>query len=311
MIRSKNKFLSMVLALAMVLTLFVPLGGLAQAATSDPYMTTADGIYSETVTIGGFDYVTFKAVPAYDTGLGYWAGSPFDTPADALAVDWNISAPGYYVDAEYYEAYGSGYAACINIMVGYYFDEDYNLVIGDPEVGPVVVTATNPATNATIDFNIVANQNPAIYTLAEDVIFQVVDPSTSLINDGSGDVYANDYSSKFDVRSFPTVMDSVVRMMYSSSGSVIEAYDVSPYGDYVKSMKVNNVNYIEYYDDVNEVFIGWQYRVYRDSDGDGTYDLVPLSASIGADSFVLLEGDLVQWRYGDMDLVTFPATVTP
>jgi hypothetical protein len=233
--------------------------------------------------------------------------SYFDSEEDALAVKWSFIDDGSVYAVQFTDkgAYddGTGWVAYAVVEV---FDNVIPTQFGSVSVQALNPNATDPYTGDLpyVNFTLQINEEgtPA-YTSALHVGYQIWDPVSGTPLQAYATTITNDFYET-DTRTYPTVMDGVVEMLY---GRLIGGYTVNSFlgiGDMVTSFTINGIIY------GTDVVNGWQYRVYRQA---GPYHVIlPMSAVIGPDALKLTDNDIVVWKYGGYyapDL--FPATIQP
>ncbi|MEA4893211.1 MAG: hypothetical protein VB085_11715 [Peptococcaceae bacterium] len=251
------------------------------AADSDPNLVAWQSDYSHTTAAGTEDLFTFTACPADSD----WMPTGFTDETGAENVTWSVvsgSTSGVYVADYYAQQIGDKWAATGAI----YVEET-----ADPGIASIEVE--NNATGATTNFSVVVD---GVSPDVSNVSFRVYTDNVTLKTDGTAStVSGNDF---YGNTSYPSVMDSIVRMLYT--GAIDQYTYQQQYGTYVvRNMKVDGVWY--YADD--DTYTGWQYRVYRNN------QLVELSSLFGPDEFSLQSNDVVMWKYGAYGAITFPGTL--
>jgi hypothetical protein len=279
----------------MVISLF---GGLtAFAADTDPNMTAYNYQYTYVVDRAsipsGGTTIDIYAIPADSS----WSPTYFDTDTAAAAVTWTrASGSTDGITAGSVSAYEIGddqYASCLTVNLSDTIAH-----------GPASFRATNSYggyVDITVVVTLSAYNDSSIYNTLYTKC-QIYDPNGNLHQDTAYTISAANHT---DGRSYVTAMDALVKMQ---NMSIINSFTES--SGYVNSITINNTQYSA------SGMNGWQYRVYNDSNFDGTYELIPISEILGAGDMrvSLLSGsyNLVQWRYGSFyDTTLFPATVTP
>jgi hypothetical protein len=293
----------MLLAAALIVMSIV---GTTFAATNDPNMTAYNGVF--TVTTDNYaPYGIFDAVPEN----AYYLPTFFDSYADATnGVTWSILDAGGgldgTVDFDYTDAISIGTNEWAAEAGVFSYDENAEYY------GSANVRVTNNATGASVDLTLVVNEyeESITYTEAENVKVRIdvpadyEDPNGNPISPGPtpfrsfGLTVGSGDFGEIDTRTFPTVLDALVQAFtthhnepYPTPAPTFDAY--TPYGDFIDSITLNGNPYS------NQGNSGWQYRVYR-SQNDGTvYYIVPLAERVGAGDFMVQDGDLIIWRYGD------------
>lgn len=267
---------SKAIAFAMVLALILSMTCVSFAANNDPNMTVYETDYTTIFTEGTGGTVDLQAGPANSS----WAFTGFTNKAGADNVQWSIvdgSIDGVTISAP----------QAVN-KSGKWITKVTATVSSSAEAGSASIMVVNKATNAYVNFTIVVNPTTLVTTPA-DASFEVYSAASTIsaISTGNGSVSAASHSSD---RNFITVADSMSTMV--SSGTV-SAYNDS-YG-YVTSMTVSGTPIEPAYP------AGWQYRVYRDTNNDNTYEMVGITQYLGYDDVKLQDGDIVQWKVGNYD----------
>jgi hypothetical protein len=288
-------------ALMMAVFMAAMMAASAFATTSDPYMTSYElgpsgyvYTYDDLHWSGGVVTARLIAGPsANGTTPSY-----FNNQADALAVEWSFinDSSVYVVQLNTgAENLGPGWRAYAEVEI-------YDIVT-PTQFGSVSIQALNP--NATdpdngekayVNFTLQINEEKPEYTSAAHVGYQIWIPNTT----SSNQAYATTITSDFyetDMRSYPTVMDGVVEMLYSSLINQYTPFYTPGLGDGVEAFTIGGTTY------ANNAREGWQYRVYRQVGQ--FYTILPMSSVVGPDAVKLLKDDIVVWKfgiYGDPDL---------
>jgi hypothetical protein len=267
----------------------------ALAADDDPNMTAYNGQYTYVVDRasipGSGSTVSIYAVPADSS----WTPTYFDTPAAASAVTWTRtsgSTAGITLGSvSAYHIAANQYASCLTVNLS-----------GSMAHGPASFRATN-SSGGYVDISVIVT----LTSLNDWQYYTTLYTKCQFYVDGNlyqGTANTMNAAGHTDGRSYVTVMDELVK---TQNMGLINGFTES-YG-YVDSITINNIQYSA------AGWDGWQCRVYRDSNADGTYELVPISEALGAGdmSVTLLGGNLnlVRWAYGSYgDPALFPATLT-
>lgn len=284
--KMRNKLLSLVMALAMMLSV----ASVACAANSDPNLTNYQTNYTYTVTQGTDDLIELKVVPANQN----YAGTTFDSVNDLLGqngiVEWSV------VDGSTTGVEVAEYGGDVDTDNSTIYANAYIYVASDAAAGTASIEAKNTSTGATMNFTIVVNPATASGSVGP-VNYKVYTDNTTLAVSGTlSSVAAN---SHYGNTNFPSALDTVYPL--ASASSVISGIpDIqNNWGSYIlNSMTVNGVAYTNY-TDANYNYYGWQYRVIRNN------QIVPLSELVGMDDFALQAGDTVVLKYGLYGAVTF------
>jgi hypothetical protein len=315
MFKKRGIFAAMLLAALMVTSV----AGSAFAQTSDPYMMSYEQIsgspyYQYTYDNLQCDASTPRTAEAYliaGPATSYDLPSYFNTEEDALAVKWSfIDDSSVYVvqfsdTVAYQDIVSGGWVAYAVVDI---FDSVTPTQFGSVSIQALNPNATDPDSgeNAYVNFTLQINEDgtPPAYTSVPHIGYQVWDPG----NIGTSfQAYATTSTTDFyetDTRTYPTVMDGVVQMLYQKIiGAYVPGFGIG-LGDNVTSLTVNGTPY----PNVGTTRV-WLYRVYRQTGP--FYTMLPMSSVVGPDAPKLIEGDIVVWRYGDYnDQNLFPATIT-
>lgn len=283
MLKSRNKMLSVFLALTLVLTLFAPLGGTALAATSDPNLVSYD-----TTTYPGYQAYTYNVAQSY--AYAYLQVVPadvnytptyFSSASDADNVNWSIISDGELSSAVIFSQ------GNVQIATGQYLAYAEVLLTDPTEYGAATVRSANPVTGAKVDFTFAVDEDSPSYVSASNITVKVYEPNQANPNQGTfTTVNAGEYYAISHQHTYPTVLDA---LSVAQQNNVIDFYHTVDYmwlGDFVDEIDLNNNDY------PNSGNYGWQYRVYRNS------LVVPMSEDMGANAFKLLDGDVILWKYG-------------
>jgi hypothetical protein len=233
--------------------------------------------------------VSLTAGPSANQGA---TPSYFNSEADALAVEWsyindNSVSVVQFTDIGAFND-GTGWAAYAVIEI---FDSVTPTQSGSVSIQALNPHATNPATglSAYVNFTLQINEEgtPA-YTAASQIEYQIWNPGSGIPNAVFATTNASDFNET-DTRTYPTVMDGVVEMLYGGLiGGCTPSYTPGS-GDNVTSFTINGINY------PNTATNFWQYRVYRRAGS--AFSEVSMSLVVGPDAFKLMPGDRVVWNY--------------
>lgn len=295
MLRCKSKLLSLTLVAAMMLALFAPLGGLAQAATSDPNLasydtTTYPGYQAYTYNVAqSYAYAYLQVVPA---DVNY-TSTYFSSASDADNVNWSIISDGELSSAVIFDQ------GNVKIATGQYYAYAEVLLTDPTEYGAATVRAVNPVTGAKVDFTFAVDEDTPSYVSASNITVKVYEPNQANPNQGTfTTVNAGEYYAISHQHTYPTVFDA---LSVAQHNNVIDFFNTVNYiglGDFADEIDLNNNDY------PNIGYSGWQYRVYRNS------LVVPMSEDMGANAFKLLGGDVILWKYGSYSAPgLFPPTI--
>lgn len=276
----KKTMYSKAIVFVMVLAMVLSMTCVSFAANNDPNMTAYNTAYTTTFTQGAGGTVDLQTGPANSS----WAFTGFNNKAGADNVTWSIvsgSITGVTLSTP----------TAVNLGGGKWVTKATATVSSSAPAGSasIKVVNNNPSANgAYVNFTIVVNPTSPVTTTA-GAIFEVYTTAstTSAIITGSGVVSAGTTNSN---KNFITVADSMDPMVLSGA---ISAYDNS--WGYVTSMTVSGTPVAPAYPD------GWQYRIYRDENSDGTYEMVGITQYLGYDDVILKNGDIVQWKVGSYD----------
>ena len=308
MLRFKGR--SILLAVLLAFVVSVTGFGTAFAATSDPYMTsyelgTSGYVYT-------YDELEWDGTPrSADVYLMAGPSSDGETPsyftteADALAVEWSFIDDSSLHVVQFTETgadnWGDGWFAYAEVKI---LDCVTPTQFGAVSIQALNPDATDPNTGekAYVNFTLQINEeSPVTYISAANVGYIVYDPAGGFLQAYADTTSAGDFYET-DLRTYPTIMDGVVEMLYSRLIGGYTYYNVPDLGDTVSSLTVNEQQY------VNNDKIGWQYSVYRQVGQ--YYTMLPMSSVVGPDAFKLLKNDIVVWKYDSYyNLNLFPATI--
>jgi hypothetical protein len=305
--KARGIFVTMLLAALMVVSTF----GTVFAQTSDPYMMSYEEISSPyyKYTYDDLQWVSDdvrSASAQLIAGPAANFGTPsyFDTEEDALAVKWS-----FIDDSSVYVVQIT--PSALNDGIGWlaYAEVDIFDSVTPTQFGAVSIQALNPnaidpntGENAYVNFTLQINEEDPLYTKVPNIGYQIWDPGSGTSLQAYSTTITGDFYET-DTRSYPTVMDGVVEMLYNQLiGAYVPDFNTG-LGDVVTSFTVNQ----KAWPNVGTTEV-WLYRVYRQVGQ--YYTILPMSSVVGPDAPKLIEGDIVVWRYGDYyDPNLFPATI--
>jgi hypothetical protein len=308
----KGKARSLLLAVLLAFVVSVMGIGAAFAGTSDPFMTSYElgsrgyiYTYDDLRWTGNSPRVVTAELYTGPSADGV-TPSYFNTSADAEAVEWSFIDDGSVYVVEFTNTMalndGNGWLAYAEVNI---YDCVRPTQFGAVSIQALNPNATDPYTEekAYVNFTIQINEEDQKYTRAVHIGYQVWDPAGGPPNPLQG--YATTETNDFHEtgrRTYPTVMDGVVRMLMNGwIGLYVPVYNPG-LGDTVQSLTVNGRSY------ENNEKIGWQYRVYRQVGQ--FYTMLPMSSVVGPDAFKLIDDDIVVWKYDNYhNLNLFPATI--
>lgn len=261
------------------------------AKDNDPNMTAYNDQFTYVVNrtssvVSNGTSIDIYAVPADSD----YEATVFDTSTAAENVVWTGyggNTSGITMGATSSYAIPGGYASKLTV----------NIAPGT-QAGPASFLATNPINGGYVNITVVLNNNAnndSTFVIAPAVLYQIyTSPTAAPIQDIS--LFDLDAAMHTDNRSYVTVFDSVQDM---ENIGLIDSYD-EIYG-YISSMEIDGHNYSD----------GWQYRVYALNYDTFEYEVIELSEVLGIGDMDIssISIDLVQWRYGDYNEVTFPDSI--
>jgi hypothetical protein len=294
---SFKKFRGKLLTALMAAVMMLSAAGAAFAATSDPYLGSyqledynnpwGTFVVENKETDVGF-YISPKIIQDFNT-----PPTSFDNAIDAAGVKFNVildtppSISSANVTITPYDVTGNGdWMALVDVELP-----------SDGSFGSLSIEFTNPGapgpdnyTNVTI---VRQEEEPWEYTTVNGIEARIYDPASTAFY-GAVNMTV-DYIDFYEtpLRSFPTALDGLFHA-YLYGGIRDNVSNITMYptivglGDYVYSMTIDGTLYPD-----QSGRIGWQYRVY-----DSRRNMIPLTEYVGSDSFKLLTGDIVVWKYG-------------
>lgn len=312
MLKSK-KWLSVVVALAMVLALALGVTAFAAIDNTAPNLTNYETYYTYMVDIGEGGMWDFMVRPQNAN----WQPEEFSEAA-IKDVKWSV-VDGSTVDVMLADDSGIGTAQAIPGTTGYASKMEVAAMGG--QIGVASVQATNELAAAGgtpyMNFTIVVDgtSDPV-----KNVKYQVYTDDTTLAASGTlaQDVKGTDF---YGTTHFASVLDAVMKIgTTAGTGVTVSAADIQQYQTeigtaedkkYVNTFMLNKmtVNGTAY---ENADMTGWQYRVY-----DANGNILPVSEFVGMDDMPLvnaadgtaMDGCTIVLKFGDWDSITFPNTL--
>jgi hypothetical protein len=291
-INSRNKVLTVVLALMMALSLFT---ATAFAVDTDPNMTAYNGAFTVVVnTSASASTANLRVVPADSS----YNATYFSTTAAAENVDWSLVGTAGDLSGIYL----SGNTTAQTITSGQYYSQQAVAIPANAGAGVASFLAVNtaasgsPSTNITLVVTDEDNEDGT--ETVSNVTYQIYEPNASGVTIlHSGTPATTDAAENVDARSYVTALDGIGE---AEAAGIINSYVIGT-GNYLTSITVNGTAYAAN----NTTGAGWQYRVYQPNAAGTVYSALPLSEGLGAGDFALSDGQLVQWRYGAYG-ISFP-----
>jgi hypothetical protein len=237
-------------------------------------------------------------------------------PPASIAANLELNDPAYieFIDDDGLSAGTVVVAGAYEVSPGDWAVEAIIELPDDGSYGALSVQITNPSAptpNNYTNITIVRNEaNPPTPDEVVNIDLRIYDPNDKTgalyYDSGAQTILSSTYDEKLG-RTFPTNFDTLFASWYSTYISeltnVVTNQDAVPWtGETIESMTLAGNEWATEQTSSTS-YKAWFSAVYRNVDS--SYQRVGLGKRIGGDSYRVMPGDIIVWKYFDMDIAAY------